>query len=138
MTTFCYNTALRSAARQMTTRYDAALGATGIGSAQFTLLKTLAAHEPLALTELGARLRLDRSTIGRNVRVLEKSGLLKLGAGSDGRETAVALTAQGHEVLAAAAPLWEQAQTALERRLGKDGAANLRALLQALEHDAAD
>jgi DNA-binding MarR family transcriptional regulator len=137
MTTFCYNTALRSAARQITASYDTALGAMGIGSAQFTLLKTLAAHEPLALTELGARLRLDRSTIGRNVRVLEKSGLLKLGEGADGRETAVALTMQGHKVLAAAGPLWEQAQQDLERRLGKEGAASLRALLQTLERDAA-
>lgn len=138
MTTFCYNTALRSAARQITSRYDAAVGNAGIGSAQFTLLKTLAAHEPLALTELGGRLRLDRSTIGRNVRVLEKAGLLQLGDGSDGRETAVALTAQGHSVLAAAAPLWEQAQQDLEGRLGKEGAASLRALLQNLERDAAD
>lgn len=137
MTTFCYNTALRGAARQITASYDAAVGAMGIGSAQFTLLKTLAAHEPLALTELGARLRLDRSTVGRNVRVLEKSGLLKLGEGADGRETAVALTTQGHKVLAAAAPLWEQAQQDLERRLGKEGAASLRALLQTLERDAA-
>jgi DNA-binding MarR family transcriptional regulator len=137
MTTFCYNTALRGAARLITARYDAAIGDIGIGSAQFTLLKTLAAHEPLALTELGVRLRLDRSTIGRNVRVLEKSGLLKLGDGSDGRETAVTLTAQGHAVLAAAAPLWERAQRDLERRLGKDGAASLRALLHSLEGDAA-
>jgi DNA-binding MarR family transcriptional regulator len=135
MTTFCYSTALRSAARQITARYDAAVGATGIGTAQFTLLKTLAAHEPLALTELGAKLRLDRSTIGRNVRVLEKAGLLRLGEGADGRETAVALTKQGHAVLASAAPQWEQAQQDLEQRLGKEGAATL---LQTLEQGAAD
>jgi DNA-binding MarR family transcriptional regulator len=132
---YCYNTALRTAARQLTAKYDEAVGDTGIGAAQFTLLKTLAAHEPLALTDLGTRLRLDRSTIGRNVRVLERAGLLKLGTSADGRETAVELTKVGHTVLSSAEPLWEQAQRDVERRLGKDGAKNLRILLKNLEDE---
>lgn len=135
---FCYNTALRAAARQATAIYDAALAPAGIGSAQFTLMKTLAANQPLALTELGVRLGLERSTIGRNVRVLEKAGLLSLGGGIDARETAVALTAQGEAILAEATPLWKAAQGTLERRLGKAGASDLRAVLLKLKDDTSD
>lgn len=136
MNFFCYNTSLRAAARLATAVYDAELAPAGIGSAQFTLLKTLAANQPLGLTELGARLGLERSTIGRNVRVLEKTGLLSLGAGMDARETSVALTKKGQAVLAEATPLWEKAQGTLERRLGKTVAASLRTILQRLEDGA--
>jgi len=129
----CYNTSLRNAARMVTASYDAALAPLEIGSAQYTLIKMLAGPEPLALTELGAKLRLDRSTIGRNVRVLEKSGLLALGTGKDARETTVALTGAGKAVLAAATPLWEQAQSDFEARLGPEAAQGLRALLHSLE-----
>jgi DNA-binding MarR family transcriptional regulator len=129
----CYNTSLRNAARMVTASYDAALAPLEIGSAQYTLMKMLEGPEPLALTVLGARLKLDRSTIGRNVRVLEKSGLLKLGSGSDARETTVALTPGGRALMREATPIWEKAQHDFEKRLGKDAAHALRTLLHRLE-----
>ncbi|WP_295992265.1 MarR family winged helix-turn-helix transcriptional regulator [Rugamonas sp.] len=133
MTFPCYNTALRTAARVVTAAYDDALAPMGIGSAQYTLLKMLAGPEPMALTELGAKMRLDRSTVGRNVRVLEKNSLLTLGTGADARETTVALSAAGRAMLKAATPLWDKAQRAFEARIGKDAAHGLRDLLQTLE-----
>ena len=82
----------------------------------------------MSLTELGRLADLDRSTVGRNVKVLERLGLVRLAAAEDQREAAVTLTPAGAEALRRAAPLWEEAQRYVEAALGADGARALRTL----------
>ncbi len=125
----CYCTVLRSATRRMAAFYDEAMAPLGINIAQFSLLRSIARLEPVILTELGRRMELDRSTIGRNVRVLERMGLVKLGSGKDRREATVMLTEAGRRVLQEAAPLWEAAQAALEARMGVKATQELREIL---------
>jgi DNA-binding MarR family transcriptional regulator len=125
----CYCTVLRSATRRMAAFYDEAMAPLGINIAQFSLLRSIARLEPVILTELGRRTELDRSTIGRNVRVLERMGLAKLGSGKDRREATVTLTEAGRGVLQEAAPLWEAAQAALEARMGVKATQELREIL---------
>ncbi|CAN7432055.1 MarR family transcriptional regulator [Bosea sp. LjRoot9] len=125
----CYCTVLRSATRRMAAFYDEAMAPLGINIAQFSLLRSIARLEPVILTELGRRMELDRSTIGRNVRVLERMGLVKLGSGKDRREATVTLTEAGRRVLQEAAPLWETAQAALEARMGVKATQELREIL---------
>ncbi len=81
----CHCTRLRIATRKMTALYDTALAPTGINVAQFSILRTIERRQPVSLTELGRLLALDRSTMGRNVRVLEKQGLVALGAARPAR-----------------------------------------------------
>ncbi|WP_236841700.1 MarR family winged helix-turn-helix transcriptional regulator [Bosea sp. PAMC 26642] len=120
---------LRSAARRLTAGYDEMLAPLGINTAQYSLLRTISRNEPVTLTEIGRRLELDRSTVGRNVRVVERLGLVKLGRGEDQREANVTLTEAGHTVLAEAVPLWQTEQAAFETRLGTDTAQALRETL---------
>jgi DNA-binding MarR family transcriptional regulator len=84
------------------------------------MLRTIARHQPVSLTELGRHLELDRSTMGRNVRVIEKLGLVELGRGDDQREATVALSEHGSEVLRTAQPLWTRCQEEVSRQLGPD------------------
>ncbi len=132
MTTRCYCTLLRSAARKATAIYDDALAPAGITVAQFRLLRILERQGPVSLTELGRLAELDRSTIGRNARLLERMGLVHLASGADQREAVVDLDAGGRRALEAAAPLWDGAQARIEASLGADAEARLRSLLQAL------
>jgi len=133
MTATCHCIVLRKAARRASAIYDEALGPVGISVAQFSLLRTVARHGPMSFTALGAILALDRSTVGRNVKVLERRGLLASGAGADDlREATVALTAAGRKALDAAGPAWERAQARIETALGADGTAALHRLLDAL------
>lgn len=118
MSSPCHCILLRKATRKIGALYDAALEPVGINIAQFSLLRTVARHQAISLTDLGRRLELDRSTMGRNVRVVEKLGLVVLGRGEDQREATVGLTAHGREVLQAAEPLWSQCQDAIGDRLG--------------------
>ncbi|WP_343208577.1 MarR family transcriptional regulator [Bradyrhizobium sp. Ai1a-2] len=100
--------------------------------AQFGLLRILDRSGPLTMTEFATAAELDRSTIGRNVRVIERLGLVALEAGKDRRESVVSLTRSGHKVLARGVPLWEKAQRIVEVKLGVAGAENLRNALRAL------
>ncbi len=113
-------------------RYDAALDAAGINLAQFSLLRSIARLGPVSLTALSETTELDRSTLGRNVRVLERLGLVAIGGGKDQREAMLSLSPNGKTTLAVALPLWEGTQDAIRTKLGADGVAQLTALLGAL------
>ena len=113
------------ATRKVAARYDAALEPTGINVAQFAMLRTIERRQPVSLTDLGRALDLDRSTMGRNIRVVEKLGLVTTGRGEDQRESVVRLTDHGAAVLREAVPLWEDCQKDIEARIGAE---RLRAL----------
>lgn len=129
MNTPCYCAALRAAARKTTALYDEALAPAGIGVAQFSLMQRIrGAGASVSLTELARLSELDRSTVGRNVKVLVRMGLLAETAVADQRETAVALTEAGRGALRRAWPLWQATQARVEAALGEVGAQSLRAL----------
>ena len=128
----CICIALRKASRRMTAVYDDALATAGINLAQFSLLRNIDRHAPVSLTRLGDIVELDRSTLGRNVRVLERMGLVSIEAGSDQREAAVALTTAGKATLDRSLKLWGDAQNGIHRKIGAQGVAQLEALLGAL------
>jgi len=128
----CYCVLLRAASRRTTAIYDAALKPVGIGVAQFSLMRRIKGAGTISLTELARLAELDRSTVGRNVRVLERMGLVTETAADDQRETAVALTDAGRETLRLARPLWDDAQREVETALGEAGVEALRALAQSL------
>lgn len=132
MASECICAALRVAARKMTARYDAALAPIGINLAQFSLLRNINRAGSVSLTELGRRVELDRSTIGRNVRVLQRMGLVQVTPGADQREATVALAEPGLDVLRRGAPLWDGVQDKIVSDLGAAGATQLRALLKSL------
>lgn len=116
----------------MTTVYDDALAPVGINLAQYSLLKNIRRMAPVSLTDLGAALELDRSTIGRNVKVLDRMGLTQAVTGKDQREATVQLSEAGQGTLATATPLWQQAQDHINAKLGADKAAQLEQLLAEL------
>jgi DNA-binding MarR family transcriptional regulator len=130
----CHCTTLRYAAQTLTEVYDHVLAPSGLRVTQFMLLKSLLQEEAEpSLTDLAHRLGSDRSTIGRNVRILARDGLVSLSRGSDRREQTVHVTQKGREAFAVATPLWQKSQTAVEETLGEDQLKTLRALLSQLE-----
>ena len=122
MNIHCYCSLLRAATRRLGATYDAALAPLGINIAQYALMSLIQQHQPVSLTELGRMAELDRSTVGRNVRVLERMGLAKPGRGEvDQREAVVSLTKRGEQVLDKATPIWESCQSDIASRLGSAG-----------------
>jgi DNA-binding MarR family transcriptional regulator len=128
----CYCISLRKAERRVTSVYDDALKPVGVNVAQFGLMRTIEREAPISLSRIGRLAELDRSTVGRNVKVLERRGLVKTLHGEDQREAVAVLTARGKNVLIDGAPLWDEAQATIEKALGTVAARHLRTLLQKL------
>lgn len=129
----CHCLALRQASRTITNAYDAALAPTGLRVTQFSILLTLSARSPMTVNQLAAALVLDRTTLTRNLKPLERDELLATAPGEhDGRERLIALTPAGRARLAEAMPPWRAAQKAFERQIGKMKTTELRALLRSV------
>lgn len=132
MANSCICIHLRQAARKTSAIYDEALAPLGISVAQFSLLRKISRATTISLTELARIAELDRSTMGRNAKVLQKLGLIEPASSDDHRETTITLSTEGHRLVKQGEPLWDQAQSEIEARLGHKGVEQLRALLDAL------
>ena len=126
----CYCIDLRTAARKASAIYDEALEPYGINIAQYSLLSKIGRAGHLSLTELARLCELDRSTIGRNAKVLERMQLVQPAPVKDRREAVLQLTEAGKRRLIECRVAWAQAQARIEGLLGgTDGAAKLHELI---------
>lgn len=104
--------------------YDAALERSGLTVAQYYLLINLSRLGAANITHWAERVGLDRSTMVRNIKLLQSRHLIE---NTEGHGKAFTLSQAGKDALHLAIPLWEHAQEELETILGKeDTAAILR------------
>ncbi len=125
----CTNLKLRQLMRRVAQHYDAEVGKTGLKTTQYSLLSCLVKLGPMKPGELAKVLKLDASTLTRNLKPLVASGWLTLGAGADGRSRMVAITPQGHEKRQETQRRWRVAQQSLNEALGLAQVVALHALL---------
>ena len=129
----CSCLALRQAARRITQFYDQHLAGAGLRVTQFSILVTLHDFGPRSITELAAEMGLDRTTLGRNLRPLEREGLVAITVDPrDRRGRALALTDEGMARLRRAAHLWRDAQTRFEQTYGTADTEALHRMLDAV------
>jgi DNA-binding MarR family transcriptional regulator len=127
----CVCAAARMAARALTRVYDRALEPAGIRTGQFSILARLLEEGPLSVTHLAGRLAMDRTTLSRDLRPLERRGLVSVTVGSDRRVRIAALTAAGHRLVDEVRPLWKEVQRDVRGELGDDRVARLMEELRA-------
>jgi DNA-binding MarR family transcriptional regulator len=136
----CTNLKLRQLGRVVSRHYESHLSESGLRITQYSLLTAVAKLGPVGLGELAAKLRLDGSTLTRNLQPLIDKGYVQVQAGEgDARSRVALVTAAGLALRTEAQRGWKQAQLALNRRLGVERVAALHALLDeslaALEND---
>lgn len=128
----CIN--LRQTSLALTRFYDTALEPSGLKVTQYSVLKNARNLEPVSISRLAEECGLDRTTLGRNLRILEREKLVVLGPSQeDQREHSVRLTEEGQQALDVAYPLWREAQRKVTRGLGKDQLEVLNTLLTNIE-----
>jgi len=110
---------LRKAVRAVTQFYDEALRAGGVRASQLGLLATSNALGATTMNRLAGFMVMDRTTLTRNLRPLEKQGLVRVSRGADRREREIIVTREGQELLANAYPLWQKAQTKVVTSFGQ-------------------
>ncbi|WKB52441.1 MarR family winged helix-turn-helix transcriptional regulator [Eleftheria terrae] len=125
----CTNLKLRQLTRAVSRHYDAVVGATGLKGTQYSLLSQLVLHGPMKPSALAAHLKVDPSTLTRNLQPLVARGWVALGPGADARSRLVAATEAGHAKRIEGQRAWKQAQLALNEKLGPDRVVQLHALL---------
>ncbi|CDZ47256.1 MarR family winged helix-turn-helix transcriptional regulator [Neorhizobium galegae] len=128
----CHCILLRKASRKVSSYYDEALAPLGVNIGQFSLLRNINRLAPISLTDLAVQVELDRSTVGRNAKVLERMGLVAIGHGEDQREAMLTVAPKGAAILKKGAPLWDSVQDDIEARLGTEKTRQLQELLAAL------
>ncbi|MPZ16957.1 MAG: MarR family transcriptional regulator [Luteitalea sp.] len=125
----CACSQLRRAARMASAMYDRFLADANLTVTQYAILVHIGRAARISRTDLAARLGMQRTTLTRNLRPLERQRLIKGVAGEDRRERLIQLTAAGLRRLDAAYPLWEQAQRHFTSEVGDPGIADLRVAL---------
>jgi DNA-binding MarR family transcriptional regulator len=128
----CNCLALRQATRHVSQIYDSHLAVVGLKSSQYSLLAKLGRRGATTINELAKSMVMDRTTLGRAIRPLERDGLLTVVAGNDARTRQLRLTPNGEARLSAAIGQWQAAQDAFERQFGAKDAAALRSVLRAV------
>jgi len=128
----CISTRLRRATRLTNRLYDDALTGTGVSVAQFSLLRAVERNPKATINDLATETLLEASTLGRNLRVLEKMGLLGFGPGTDKRTRVLNLTDAGKAQIELSMPAWRKVQEDLETRLGDSGRDELFDMLDTL------
>src|SRR5580658_11172520 len=82
----------RKAARAVTRFYDRHFTGTKLEPTQFNILVALRLSQPVALAHLAGHLGLERTTFTRNLRLLQRNGLVEVRRGEDARERLLSLS----------------------------------------------
>lgn len=127
----CLN--IRRASQAVTEVYDEFLAPSNLKIGQFSLLKHINQLGPLSVSDLALIIRLDRTTLVRNLKPLEERGFVEDISTEGARNRQLKLTVKGIETYKYAEELWEKAQSFLEEYLGKDNMDTFTTLLSKIE-----
>jgi DNA-binding MarR family transcriptional regulator len=113
----CFN--LRRVTRRVTQFFDAELRRHGIRPTQTPVLAALAAKSGWSMEDLSDWLGMERTTLVRNLRPLERDRLVEISGAGRGGRVSVSISARGRKGLAQAIPAWRAAQQAVVKTLGE-------------------
>ena len=113
----CFN--LRWVTRAVTQFYDAEMRRHGIRPTQGTILLALNAKESWNMAELSDCLGLERTTLVRNLRPLQRDGFVEVVGGGRGNRVELSITTKGRKQIEKLTPAWKSAQSAVVKTLGE-------------------
>lgn len=121
----------RMAARAVTRRADRKLRGFGVTSAQFNILGVLSTGPAASITDMAADLAMDRTTLSRNLAVLQRRKLVSTGAGEQARMRSIELTPEGRRIFESILPEWRNSQEELRNLLANP---DFQTILDGLRH----
>jgi DNA-binding MarR family transcriptional regulator len=119
--------AIRQAARHISQLYERYLSQADVTSSQFNILATIKRGSKLTMIELAQAMVMDRTTLVRALRPLQRNGLVANEANENGvRRLELTLTENGQARLEEAMVYWRLARDEFQRQFGQQQAAALR------------
>lgn len=128
----CLAIRVRLINRVVSAIYDEALRPHGLKVSQANLLVAIAHQAPVRPVDLSRSIRIEKSTLSRDVEVLRRRGWVESDPPAGGRNQALRLTEAGCDLLRALFPAWERAQAKARECLGDPGATAIHAIARRL------
>src|SRR3954464_8855285 len=113
----CFN--LRWVTRAVTQFYDAEMRRHGIRPTQGSILASLNGRNSWNMAELSDWLGMDRTTLVRNLRPLQRDGLAQAAGSGRGGRVEVSITAKGRKKVEESMATWRSTQSAVVKTLGE-------------------
>jgi DNA-binding MarR family transcriptional regulator len=114
----CFN--VRRISRVLTQFFDAEVRQHGLRPTQAPILRALQAWNGWAMAELSEWLGMERTTLLRNLRPLQRDGLVRAKGGGRGGRVELEITAKGRAAVAKTLPAWRAAQAKVVATLGAE------------------
>lgn len=131
----CLCLRVQRASRAIGRRFDDAFRSVGLNNWQFSLLMNLSRPSPLTVNGLAEQLGMDRTTTTKNLRPLERRGLLEIRLDEhDARVRRIVLTDAGRALLVEAVPHWQAANDAVSASLEEADLERLHSALEAIAY----
>jgi len=128
----CIAVRLRLINRAVTSLYDECLRPYGLRVSQANILVALSLRGRARPVEISRMLRLEKSTLSRDVEVMRRNGWVE-SAPPEGRgKQLLRVTKQGLELLRRIAPAWDEAQAKAQELLGGEGVGAVRRMADRL------
>lgn len=110
---------IQRASRVVTSLYNAHLRRSDITIAQFSLLRNIAAMQPVGVGRLAAALAMERTSVTRLVEPLVEAGFAHASPGADRRVRNIAVTPKGAAKIRCAEKYWRCAQAEFLQAVGE-------------------
>lgn len=124
----------RMAARAVTRQADRRLRPFGVTAAQFSVLTSMQSRPGRSVTDLAHSIAMERSTLSRNLDLLERKGLVAAPASPNGSGRVSTLTQAGTDLITQIAPVWRAAQADWAAMLDDPDFTTVVTSLKALAH----
>src|SRR6201996_244648 len=111
---------VRRISRAITQFFDAEVGRHGVRPTQTPILGALQAKNGWDMAELSEWLGMERTTLLRNLRPLQRDGLVRVKGSGRGGHVELEITEKGRKTLAKMRPAWCSAQDKVVAILGKE------------------
>jgi DNA-binding MarR family transcriptional regulator len=132
----CLCLRVQRASRAIGRLFDEELRPVGLNNWQFSLLMSLNQPSAPTVNGLAEQLGMDRTTTTKNLRPLERRGLVEIRHDEeDARVRRIVLTDAGRALLADAVRHWQIANKAVESKLKRGELACLRSALETIGRD---
>ena len=125
----CTNLKVRQLMRRVAQHFDAEVGKSGLRGTQYSLLSHVTKLGPIRPVDLAALMKVDASTLSRNLKPLVAQGWITLEAGADARSRLIHATDAGREKRHEAQRRWRVAQEGVNAALGPERVMALHALI---------
>ena len=134
----CIAVRVRLINRVVTAIYDEALRPLGFRVSQGNILVAVARRGEARPADICRLLRLEKSTLSRDVEVMKGKGWLESDPPAGGRNQVIRITTAGRDLLARSGAAWESAQSEARLLIGDAGVDSIKQIATKLGRSTAD